>query len=199
MALLRIVNPTRSWIQRAVGSRRQGKPGPVGRVAVVAHEVRKDRGHYREERLRGRPARTAVADDQRVDLEHVLVLAREQTHRIVLAGSDPPNPCEGEPAHQYIGVRQAQDLELAVPHRLDKALCVFVDDHGPEVEFAALELDELLVQSRGRQGEPEPRERGEHLARDVFGTAADGPDPDARAPQVRQRLDLVGTPAKEDE
>jgi hypothetical protein len=54
-----------------------------------------------------------------------------------------------------------------------------------DVEFAALKLDELLVQALGRQGEIKRRQRGEHLADDVFSAAADRPDPDGHAPQVR--------------
>jgi hypothetical protein len=50
-------------------------------------------------------------------------------------------------------VLQVQDLELAVPYRLDKALGVLVDDHRPKVDLAARKLEELLVQALGRQSD----------------------------------------------
>src|SRR5215475_5771636 len=157
----------------AAGRWGEGQPGPVGRLPVIAHEVWKNRPQYRHEPLRDRPPRAAVADDQCVDLEYVFRLARKHTHWVVLPSVDAPDALEGESAGQGVGVRQAQDLEPAVTHRLDKELRVLVDDHRPEVKLPALELDELLLDTLGLQDEVQLRERREHLACDVFGAAAD--------------------------
>jgi hypothetical protein len=98
-----------------------------------------------------------------------------------------------------VAVREAQDLEPAVTHRLGGEPRILVDDHGPEVELPALESDELLVDALSRQGDVKLLKRGEHLAGDAFGAAADGPDADAHAPEVRQCLDPFSAPAEEDE
>src|SRR5262245_65085263 len=98
----------------ATGGPGQGQSGPIKRIVVIAYEVRKYCGQYRDEPLRDRPPRTAVADDQGVDLEDVFGLSREHTHRIVLPSDDAPDSLEGQPAGQGFGVRQAQDLEPAV-------------------------------------------------------------------------------------
>ncbi len=110
-----------------------------------------------------------------------------------------PTRLKGSRRAKRVNVRQAQDLEPAVTHRLGKELRVLVDDHGPEVKLPALELDELLIDILGRQDEVQLRERREHLAGDVFRAAADGSDTDAHAPQIRQRLDPIGIRAEEDE
>ena len=135
--------------------------------------------------MRDRSPRAAVADDQGVDLEYVLGFSREHSDRVVLPRHDAPNSLEGKPARQGLGVRQAQDLKTAVAHRRNKELRVFVEDHGPQVELPAPELDELFLDIVGRQDKVQLRERREHLARDVLRAAADGSDADAHATEVR--------------
>src|SRR5215813_9749395 len=129
-------------LEVAAGSWGEGQSGPVGRLPVIAHEVRKNRGQYCHEPLRDRSSRAAVANDQCIDLEDVFRLAREHTHGVVLPSHNAPDSFEGELAGQGIGIRQAQDLEPAVTHGLGKEWRVLVDDHSPEVKLSALELGE---------------------------------------------------------
>src|SRR5262245_40445899 len=136
-------------LEVATGRWSEGQPSPVGRIPVIAHEVWKNRRQHHHEPLRDRPPRAAVADDQCVDLEYVFSLAREHTHGVVLPSPNVPDSLEGESAGQGVDVRQAQDLQAAVTHRLGKELRVLVDDHRPEVKLPALELDELLIDTLG--------------------------------------------------
>jgi hypothetical protein len=87
-------------LELAAGRRGEGQSGPVARGPVMAHEVRENRHQYIHETLRDRPARTAVADDQCIDLEYVFCLAREHAHWVVLPSHDAPDSLEGEPAGQ---------------------------------------------------------------------------------------------------
>src|SRR5262249_46311310 len=112
---------------------------------------------------------------------------------------DPPEPEEGKAAGDRLGTGQREDLQLPVAQRLPELISILVDDHGSEVELAALELLDLGVDVLGRDLQLQRPERSEELAHQKLGSAPHRADPEAEAAKVPRRGDAIGFPSEDDE
>ena len=153
-------------------------------VAVVAHERRKHLGDRRHQALRHRVRCAPVADHQRVDVQHLLVLPGHLSHVVVAPGLDLADACEGQPSRERRRIGNAKDLQLAPAHGVDDELRILVDHHRAQVQLTALEHVELSVDRLRRDLELEFGERSEHAAGEVLGAAAEWPDAKPQASRV---------------
>ena len=76
---------------------------------------------------------------------------------------------------------------------------VLVDDHGAEVELAALQLRELLVRRRRRDLQVELRERRDHVPHQLLGATAHRTDADPRAAEILDPCHFVRCGSEEEQ
>jgi hypothetical protein len=183
-----------------IALRRRGilQAGQIRLLAILADEIRKDARERRDHALRDRLASTAVADEQRVDVDDALVRRRQRAHGIIVARLDDARARRGKAVGKRLGTGNVDDLQLAVAHGLHEERCIRLDDHRAQIQVTALEHRQLLVQRLRRHLDIQLGQLRHDLPREILGAAADGTDADAEAPQVRHRPDAIGTASEYD-